>query len=293
MIMSAENVWAADCLLHTVRGQLLPLRKMIRWVKEMKILSTIALIKDFNFIVGTLIMVMYAYQMIYLVMGMLHRRRKQQSAVVHRHRYAAVVAARNESGVIADLIGSLRAQDYPRELLDIYVVADNCTDDTAQVAREAGAQVYERWDQVHKGKGYALDYLFHHLEEEGKDIYDAFLIFDADNLVDPGFTREMNRLFDTGKYEALTCYRNSKNFGDNWISAGYGIWFLREARFLNLPRMMLGTNCHVSGTGFLVSAKVVRDNGGWPFHLLTEDIEFSINSAAQGYRIGYCQDAVV
>ena len=111
MIMSAENVWAADCLLHTVRGQLLPLRKMIRWVKEMKILSTIALIKDFNFIVGTLIMVMYAYQMIYLVMGMLHRRRKQQSAVVHRHRYAAVVAARNESGVIADLIGSLRAQD--------------------------------------------------------------------------------------------------------------------------------------------------------------------------------------
>ena len=103
----------------------------------------------------------------------------------------------------------------------------------------------------------------------------------------------MNRVFDTGKYDALTSYRNSKNFGDNWISAGYSIWFLREARFLSYPRMLLGSNCHVSGTGFLVSAKVIRENGGWPYHLLTEDIEFSVSSAVKGFRIGYCDAAVV
>ena len=88
-------------------------------------------------------------------------------------------------------------------------------------------------------------------------------------------------------------YRNSKNFGANWISAGYGLWFLREARFLNFPRMLLGTNCAISGTGFLVSGEVIRENGGWPFHLLTEDIEFSVNCAIEGKVIGYCDKAVI
>ncbi len=80
--------------------------------------------------------------------------------------------------------------------------------------------------------------------------------------MDPNFTAEMNKVFDSGKYSAITCYRNSRNFGADWISAGYAIWFLREARFLNGPRMALGTNCHVSGTGFLASAQVIRENGG-------------------------------
>ena len=84
--------------------------------------------------------------------------------------------------------------------------------------------------------------------------------------------KEMNTVFDTGKYAALTSYRNSKNFGTNWISAGYGLWFLREARFLNAPRMAVGASCAISGTGFLVSGDLIRENGGWPFHLLTEDI---------------------
>lgn len=103
----------------------------------------------------------------------------------------------------------------------------------------------------------------------------------------------MNATFDSGHFAALTSYRNSKNFGANWISAGYGLWFLREARFLNFPRMLLGTNCAISGTGFLVSGEVIRENGGWPFHLLTEDIEFSVNCAIEGKVIGYCDKAVI
>lgn len=173
------------------------------------------------------------------------------------------------------------------------MVADNCTDDTAQVSRGPGAIVYERFNQHKKGKGYALDYLFRTLAHEGRDQYDGYLIFDADNLVDPNFVSEMNKVFDSGNYGAITCYRNSRNFGANWISAGYAIWFLREARFLNFPRMLLGSNCHVSGTGFLISADVIRENGGWPYHLLTEDIEFSVSCALKGRRIGYCDKAVI
>ena len=255
-------------------------------------MSMLELVKTLNWSIVLLFTVLYLYQGFYLVVGLVCRWRKEKHQPSRLRRYAAVISARNEEQVIGELLESLRKQNYPRELLDLYVVADNCTDDTAGAARKAGAFVYERRDPVHKGKGYAMDYLFRQLKEEGKDCYDGYFIFDADNLVDPDFVGEMNRTFDKG-YDAVTCYRNSKNFGDNWISAGYSIWFLREARFLNFPRTLLGTNCHVSGTGFLVSAKVIEENGGWPFHLLTEDIQFSVDCAIRGKRIGYCDKAVI
>lgn len=102
----------------------------------------------------------------------------------------------------------------------------------------------------------------------------------------------MDRVFSAG-YDIVTSYRNSKNYGDNWISAGYALWFLRESRYLNGARMRLGSSCAVSGTGFLFSWKVLEEQGGWPFHLLTEDIEFSVHQILNGYRIGFAEDAVL
>ena len=253
----------------------------------------IQILELFNFMLAAVFAVLYFYQMVYLVIGLFSGRQKNNAVPAKLHRYAAVISARNEAGVIETLIQCLKKQNYPAQLLDVYVVADNCTDRTAAVARQAGAIVYERFNEEQKGKGYALDYLFRTLAAEGRDRYDGYLIFDADNLVDPNFVAEMNKVYDSGDYAAITCYRNSSNFGDNWISAGYAVWFLREARFLNRPRMKLGTNCHVSGTGFLVSADVIRENGGWPYHLLTEDIEFSVSCALKGKRIGYCEKAVI
>ena len=251
-------------------------------------------VHNFNEAIALIFLVAYFYQLVYLFVGLAQRRWGRPTPEAGRlHRFAAVISARNEANVIAGLIRSLKAQNYPAELLDIYVVADNCTDDTAQVAKAAGAFVYQRFNQSQVGKGYALDYLFRRLHTEGRDDYEGYFIFDADNYVDPSFVAEMNKTFDRGDYAAITCYRNSKNFGENWISAGYGLWFLREARFLNAPRMALGASCHVSGTGFLVSAEVIRAYGGWPYHLLTEDIEFSVSTALQGGVIGYCEKAVI
>lgn len=256
-------------------------------------MDTIQWVETFNLCLAVLLTIAYFYQLVYLGTGLLFRKREKILPEPKIHRYAAVISARNEAGVIGELIQSLKNQNYPSGYLDIYVIADNCTDRTAQVSKQAGAIVYERFNQYQKGKGYALDYFFRTLAQEGHDHYDGYMIFDADNLVDPNFTAEMNRVFDSGDYGAITCYRNSRNFGDNWISSGYAIWFLREARFLNFPRMLLGSNCHVSGTGFLISADVIRENGGWPYHLLTEDIEFSVCSALKGQRIGYCDKAVI
>ena len=256
-------------------------------------MNTLRMLHYFNFVMATIFVVFYFYQIGYLLLGLWKRHTKETDVSHALHRYAAVISARNEANVIGGLIASLKAQDYPSELLDIYVIADNCTDNTAQVALEAGAKVYRRFNRQLIGKGYALDYLFKCLSASGKDVYDGYFVFDADNYVDPNFVREMNNTFDGGHYAALTSYRNSKNFGANWISAGYGLWFLREARFLNFPRMLLGTNCAISGTGFLVSGEVIREKGGWPFHLLTEDIEFSVNCAIDGKVIGYCDKAVI
>ena len=207
------------------------------------------------------------------------------------HKYAVVIAARNESAVIAQLIKSIKKQNYPSELLDIYVVADNCTDNTALVAKKAGARVFERFNKQLVGKGYALDYAFKNIIKSNK-CYEGYFVFDADNLLDENYVSEMNKVFDNG-YRIITSYRNSKNYDTNWLSAGYSLWFLREAKYLNNSRMILNTGCAISGTGFMVSDEIIRKNNGWKHHLLTEDIEFTIDNALQGEKIGYCGNAVL
>lgn len=250
-------------------------------------------IKDFNTVVFWVLTAAYFYQMIYLGIGFFTRKKRSNKKAKKLHKYAAIIAARNESTVIGEIIKNLKEQNYPSELLDVFVIADNCTDDTAQVARDSGAIVYERQNKELVGKGYALDYLFKHILTDHKDAgYDAFLIFDADNLIDENFVSEMNKMYDSG-YKASTSYRNSKNYGTNWITAGYSLWFLREARFLNHPRMQLKTNCAVSGTGFMVARELIEKQGGWNYHLLTEDIQFSIDCAVKGELIGYCEGARV
>ena len=131
-----------------------------------------------------------------------------------------------------------------------------------------------------------MDYGFNRILEEYPDTYEGYFIFDADNLLSRDYVRIMNDAFDQG-YLAVTSYRNSKNFGSSWISSAYATWFIREARYLNNPRMICGTSCAVSGSGYLISAKIVEGMHGWDFHTLTEDIQFSTFCAVHGVQIGY------
>ena len=251
-------------------------------------------IKGFNLLIFALFTVFYAYQLFYVLAALWHDRKKTPMPPAKRlHKYAAVISARNESTVIGELIHSIKKQNYPAELLDVFVVADNCTDNTAAVARRAGAIVFERFNRKEVGKGYALDYAFQRIEKDYAAAgYEGYFIFDADNLLDANYVAEMNKVFDSG-CRVITSYRNSKNYDSNWISAGSALWFLREAKYLNNSRMILGTNCAVSGTGFLVASDVIRAHGGWKYHLLTEDIQFSIDCACEGERVGYCPTAIL
>lgn len=231
----------------------------------------------------------YLYQFFYLAVPFVLKDKAHGPA--RRNRLGILISARNEAGVIGHLLESLNRQTYPRELFTVFVAADNCTDDTARVAREHGAVVHERFNTEKVGKGYALEFLYGKVvEEHGDAAFDAYIVFDADNVLDPRYLEEMNRTF-SDDYEVVTSYRNSKNYGDNWISAGYALWFLRESEYLNHARMLLGTSCAVSGTGFLFSSKIMRETGGWKFFLLTEDIEFTVYNVVRGRKIGYAKNA--
>ena len=259
-------------------------------------LSNMSFKIDFlNAMVLIFMTIAYAYQIFFLFLGLYFKYKKVDKNIdkIKMYRYACVCSARNEEAVIGQLIRSLKNQNYPKELIDIYVIADNCTDLTAFKAKQEGAYVISRFDKNNRGKGYALDYFFYQLQKRYDCLpYEGYFVFDADNIVDVNFVKEMNKIHNLG-YDAITSYRNSKNFDENWISASYSIWFLRESRFLNYPRFHCNTSCAISGTGFFVSTKLINENNGWPYHLLTEDIEFSVNCAINGNLIGYCDKAVV
>ena len=123
-----------------------------------------------------------------------------------KHKFMAILPAHNEEAVIANLVDSLMNQDYDKDLLDIYVIADNCTDNTAKIAKEHGAIVFERFDEAHKTKGYALNWFLQQKIKENAD-YDAFFVFDADNIVDKDFTKNMNKKLCQGE-EVVQGYRD-------------------------------------------------------------------------------------
>ena len=245
-----------------------------------------------NYIVAVLFIVFYSYQFIYIIIALPDKPSQTENPTIF-HRFAVLISARNEDKVLPALLLSIQQQNYPTELLDTFVVADNCSDATAKVARKGGAVVWERHNTQRIGKGFALEYLFHKIQKKFTyKKYDGFLILDADNLLDQNYIAEMNKSF-SGGYRILTSYRNSKNYDSNWISAGYSLWFMREARFLNRARQRIKTSCAVSGTGFLIHRDIIERNGGWKHFLLTEDIEFTIDSILQGETIGICETAVL
>ncbi len=206
------------------------------------------------------------------------------------HRFMAIIPAHNEEAVVGNLIESLKNQDYPKDLYDIFVIADNCTDHTAQIAKDTGAIVYERFDNTKKTKGYALQWFLKQKIEEDAP-YDALLIFDSDNIVDKNFIKAMNKKLCQGE-DVVQGYRDIKNPTDSWVTAGYAIFYWTMHRFYHLARYNLGLSPLLNGTGFMVKFDVIKPNG-WDTETLTEDIEFSLKRIIQGRKLGWATDAIV
>ena len=207
------------------------------------------------------------------------------------HKFMAIIPAHNEQEVVGNLIESLKNQTYNKDAYDIYVIADNCTDNTAVVARRVGAIVYERFDPSKKTKGYALDWFLQQKIKEDAP-YDAICIFDADNIVDKNFFKAMNKKLCQGE-DVVQGYRDIKNPTDNWITSGYALFYWTMHRFYHLARYNLGLSPLLNGTGFMVRFDIIKENGGWKTVTLTEDIEFSLQRILKGKRLGWATDAIV
>lgn len=225
---------------------------------------------------------LYKYRTLYALTGALATRKFP--ATDKRYKYAVLIAARNESAVLGNLLESLRRQDYDGSVT-VFTVADNCTDDTAAIARAGGAICYERFDPNRRTKGYALQYLVECIRRDyGIDHFDGYFVFDADNLLRPDYISRMNESFAAGE-KIITSYRNTKNFGDNWISASYGLHWLRTIRTEHRARSIFRLATRIQGTGFLFASEVIRD--GWNYTSLTEDRAFCADAVVGGYRISY------
>lgn len=254
------------------------------------------LIKYMDFIAGALytsaifiVSSVFIYLFVVSLFGW--RKKTEIREVTHPDKnYAIIVAAHNEQAVIGNTIKSLKSMTYPTNKYQVYVIADNCTDNTAKIARDLGAIVFERYDTLNKGKGHALKWIFDKLLASEFE-FDAVCILDADNLVSEGFLLNIDRKMQMG-YQVVQGYRDMKNPWDSWITSSYSITYWLANRLCQLPRQYLGMNCTLTGSGYAVSVEVLK-NIGWQIDTLTEDVEFYFQLCLNDIKIGWAHDAII
>ena len=254
-------------------------------------ISAYQVINIINMVIAIVFALLYFMQNVHLIVGTFTKHKKFKPAK-KLHKYAYFICARNEETVIGNLIDSIYTQNYPRELMQVFVCADNCTDNTKGVAESHGAIVYERHSETQKGKCYALDLLIKNvLKDSNYNDIEAFFVFDADNLLSKDYTKHMNDTFDAG-FQVSTSFRDSKNFTSSLSAACSSVMFYRECLLVHHSRQNLHLGTFISGTGYFVDRKIFETLGGWDFRTLTEDIEFSCYCAKENIKISYNEEAI-
>lgn len=200
--------------------------------------------------------------------------------------FCILIAARNEEKVIGNLIKSLKAMDYDKRKYEINVIINNCTDHTKEEALKAGAKVIECQRPINR-KGQALEEAFEYTSDNKK--IDAYVIFDADNVVNDQFLKLMNDSINRG-FKVAQGFRDIKNIDDNWITISYGIWYYVENFFYNRSRRFLNASAAINGSGFMITKKLI-DKYGFNTKTLTEDIELTCLCAIKNVKVDFVEDA--
>ena len=202
-------------------------------------------------------------------------------------RFLVLVPAHNEEAVVQDIIENLKHMEYPKELYDFYILADNCTDQTASVSRQLGANVLEFNKQNENeptGKSIVLKKAFERLVDYQKN-YDVVMFFDADNLLDFNMFTEVNSQFLSHPHaDIIQCYLGCKN-NRGPVALFYYINYTIANRFLQYGRLRLSLNCGIGGTGFAVTTNYLHERGGWTAVSLTEDTELQFAATLGGRHV--------
>lgn len=202
-------------------------------------------------------------------------------------RFRFVVPAHNESAGIGDTVASLLDVDYPSSLFEVVVVADNCSDDTAEKARAAGATVMVRNDTQKRGKGYALDHAFSATPSE----VDAVVVIDADTLVSPNLLRAFAARRDAGA-QAMQADYAVRNPDAGWrtrlVAIAFGAFHIVRSR----ARERLGLSCGLRGNGMCFAMSLLREVPHRAYSVV-EDVEYGLRLGEAGHRVHYTDEAHV
>lgn len=245
----------------------------------------------FDYVMVPIQIIIFFFTMYYFVIAFFGVwKRNEKKILTPKKSFAVIIAAHNEEQVIGQLLDNLKVLDYPKELYDVYVVADNCTDRTAKIARNCGAIVCERTNKEERGKGFAMEWMFAKLFTFERK-YDAVAVFDADNLVHPRFLLEMNNRLCKGD-KLVQGYLDAKNPHDTWVSGTFAIAFWVTNHIWHLAKTNIGLSSVLGGTGMCISTDILKEFG-WGATCLTEDMEFTMKVLAKGIKTTWAHDAIV
>ncbi|UUD34997.1 glycosyltransferase family 2 protein [Mycoplasmopsis caviae] len=242
--------------------------------------------------ISILFFLIFFLQIAYTFLALFIKNKKFKKTDVYNN-HAILIPAHNEGHIIADLVKSLKAMDYPADKFKVFVVADNCTDNTADVAREAGAdKVYERFNKELIGPNFAIHETLLKIKDEF-GTFDSFSWFDADNIVEKEWLSKMNDAFNhPKKYDYFTSFRDTQNFEDNWISSSYSIEFYRLVSQIATVRSVFKNPHMVGGTGFMVRWEILEKNDYWgKYKSMVHDTEFSFDALSNNYKGIYVDGA--
>jgi cellulose synthase/poly-beta-1,6-N-acetylglucosamine synthase-like glycosyltransferase len=217
--------------------------------------------------------------------------RRQKMKIPSRlRRFAVCVPAHNEEGTIEKTLRGFSALEYPKSSFDVIVVADNCSDATANSARALNAQVLERTDDVNRGKGYALRWCFDQLLTR-RPAYDAVVVVDADSILSENFLNVMNSYLETGA-EAIQSSDMVEPRPEAWSVEVTRIGFTLYNIVRPLGRRLLGCSAGLRGNGMCFSMEVLR-RIQWEAYSLNEDLEYGLRLLMNGVRVVFAPEARV
>ncbi|MGV1098218.1 glycosyltransferase family 2 protein [Thiovibrio sp. JS02] len=204
------------------------------------------------------------------------------------NRFAILVPAHNEELLVGTLCQSLLEIDYPQEKFEIYIIADNCNDKTADICRQFAVHVLEREDPEHGGKGQALDWAIKRIDL-GK--YDAVFIVDADNYVDASILRELSKLLNQGE-QAIQCYNAVGNRDDSWFTQLLYVSRVIGNQLYHEAKQKLGLSSYLMGNGICFKSELLRKKG-WTAFSEGEDWEYYAQLVEDNLKIGFAVKAKV
>ena len=235
-----------------------------------------------------IILLLVVYGLYFVITALfLFKKRKKDSIVSDKYsHFTILIPARNEEEVIKDAIQSFKRQKYPKDNYEIVVVINNTTDNTLGVCNAEGVRCILCERKI-KNKGDALKEAFDRLKKEKTD---AYIIMDADNVVNDEFLGEMNKSLNEGTLVAKSSM-DIKAKENTWVSSSYAIYFFIQSILYSIPRNNIGASCAINGTGIMIKKEVI-DKFGFNVRTITEDLEFMTLCALNNIKIKFVEGAI-